>query len=256
MNKKLGRVLRPNMAYYFLFLLVFPIAAFVVEQYMLALVGFGATFIALVVYLLLRNRRNKWLKKYIHNQMDQINGVKGSQSPFLSAVINLEDDRIVIANDAFTRMTDHQDVMKQRYVQDYFPKFKSDWLLGGKNESPFDIRWENRRFRVYGTVIQADDPKSSKLGVLHFADLTELYQVRDEYIRSRPVVSIILVDNYEELTKNLTESAISNLNAKINDAITNWTEGLHGMLRKLERNRYLLVFEKRDLQKAKDGKFS
>ena len=58
------------------------------------------------------------------------------------------------------------------------------------------------------------------LGVLYFSDLTELYQVRDEYIRSRPVVSIILIDNYEELTKNLTESGISTLNARLNDAIT------------------------------------
>ena len=88
-----------------------------------------------------------------------------------------------------------------------------------------------RRFRVYGTTIQANDPESTWLGVLYFTDLTELYQVRDEYIRSRPVVSIILVDNYEELTMNLSESAISTMNAEINDIITKWTEHFHGMLR-------------------------
>ena len=94
------------------------------------------------------------------------------------------------------------------------------------------------------------------LGVLYFSDLTELYQIRDEYIRSRPVISIILIDNYEELTKNLTESAISNMNAKLNDAITQWTDGYNGLLRKLERNRFLFIFEKRDLQRAVDDKFS
>ena len=256
MNKKLGRMLRPNMALYFLFLLVFPIVAFLLEQYLLAFIGFAAALLALVIYLLVQNHRRKWIHAYVHEQMDKINGVKGSQSPFPSAVINLEDDRIVIANDAFVRLTDFQDVMTQRHMQDFFPDFKSDWLLAGKAEAPFDVAWEKRRYRVYGTLIQADDPKLTKLGVMHFADLTELYQIRDEYIRSRPIVSIILVDNYEELTKNLTESAISNLNAKINDAITNWTDGLHGMLRKLERNRYLFVFEKRDLERAKQDKFS
>jgi c-di-AMP phosphodiesterase-like protein len=70
------------------------------------------------------------------------------------------------------------------------------------------------------------------------------------------VVSIILVDNYEELTMNLSESAISNMNAEINDAITKWTENFHGMLRKLERNRYLYVFEKRYLEEAQKQKFS
>ena len=93
------------------------------------------------------------------------------------------------------------------------------------------------------------------LGALYFSDLTELYQVRDEYVRSRPVVSIILIDNYEELTKNLTESAISTLNAKLGDAITKWTEEYHGLLRKLERNRFLFIFEKRDLIRATESKF-
>ena len=60
----------------------------------------------------------------------------------------------------------------------------------------------NRRYRVYGTTIRAEDNRGTMLGVLYFSDLTELYQVRDEYIRSRPVVAIILIDNYEELTKN------------------------------------------------------
>ena len=94
------------------------------------------------------------------------------------------------------------------------------------------------------------------LALLYLSDLTELYQVRDEYVRSRPVVSIILVDNYEELTKNLTEGAISSMNARINDIISKWTEDYHGLLRKLERNRFLFVFEKRDLGRIVDGKFS
>ena len=55
---------------------------------------------------------------------------------------------------------------------------------------------------------------------------------------------------------NLSESAISTMNAQINDAITKWTEGFHGLLRKLERNRYVFVFEKRYLEEAKAGKFS
>ena len=70
------------------------------------------------------------------------------------------------------------------------------------------------------------------------------------------MVSIILIDNYEELTKNLTENAISALNAKLGDTITEWTDGYNGLLRKLERNRFLFIFEKRNLQRATEDKFS
>jgi len=65
-----------------------------------------------------------------------------------------------------------------------------------------------------------------------------------------------LVDNYEELTKNLTEAAASALNARLNEIITQWTEGYHGLLRRLERNRFLFIFEKKDLKQAVNDKFS
>ena len=256
MNKKLGRLLRPNMLYYFLFCAIFPIAALWQKHYLLFAVGLGATALALMVFLLVSNHRRKRIVEYVRNNLDQMNGAQGADSPFPTVVIRMEDEGILVANDAFVRLTGFQDVLKQRLVKDYFPGFKTDWLVAGKHEYPYDVTWEKRRYRVYGSLIRADDPKNTVLAVLHFADLTELYQVRDEYIRSRPVVSIILVDNYEELTKNLTESAISNLNAKINDAITQWTDGFHGLLRKLERNRYLFVFENRDLTRAKKEKFS
>lgn len=58
------------------------------------------------------------------------------------------------------------------------------------------------------------DPKSGvMLGMLYLLDLTDLLLVRDEYIRSRPIVSIVLVDNYDELTNNMPDVSISALNA-------------------------------------------
>ena len=50
------------------------------------------------------------------------------------------------------------------------------------------------------------------------------------------------------MTKNLSESAIANLNARLNDAITKRSDGYHGLLRKLDKGRFLFIFEKRDLE--------
>ena len=144
----------------------------------------------------------------------------------------------------------------EQQLEEVLPGFSLDWLESGKTESPQDASLGDRRYRVYGTTVRAEDSRGTMLGALYFSDLTELYQIRDEYIRSRPVVSIILIDNYEELAKNLTESAISTMNARLNETITQWTEGYNGLLRKLERNRFLFIFEKRDMQRAIDDKFS
>ena len=170
--------------------------------------------------------------------------------------MRLGDGGIIWANHRFSELTGYADGMMEQHLDEILPGFSTDWLAAGKTECPEDATMSNRRYRVYGSVIRGDDNLGTLLGVLYFGDLTELYQIRDEYVRSRPVVCIILIDNYEELTKNLTESGISTLNARLGDAITQWTDGFHGLLRKLERNRYLFIFEKRDLQTAVENKFS
>lgn len=256
MDKKLGRLLRPSMAMYFVFMAGFAIAAAAMRYYILAAAEAALTMALLAYYLFSRNRRRREIQNYIRGAVSEVDIASGAEAPFPSLVVRLGDESVVFANDAFVSVSNFHGHIAERQVGEVIPNFTMDWLTTGKREYPYDVEMGGRRYRIYGSVIRAEDPMGTMLGVLYFADLTELYQVRDEYIRSRPVVSIILVDNYEELTKNLTEGAMSALNAKINDAITAWTEGYHGLLRRLERHRYLFVFEKRDLAAASEGKFS
>ena len=256
MNKKLARLLRPGSTMFFVVLIGFSAVAFILQQYALAGAELFACVVLLVVYILRRNYRRKELQKYLTQQLDKNTTTEGGQPPFPMVCIRLADGGIVYANDVFTHLTGFRDTMKEQGIDQILPGFSTEWLSSGKTEYPYDVTLEKRRYRLYGTTIFADDPDATRLAVLYFTDLTELYQVRDEYIRSRPVVSIILVDNYEELTKNLNEAAISSLNARINEVITAWTEPYHGLLRRLEKNRFLFVFEKRDLRQAIDEKFT
>ena len=254
MNRKLGRLLQPNVGIYLTALMVFAVVAALRGDFFLAVVQLLISALFVLIHLLNRKRRHRQLQEYLDRELRE--GNVDSKPPFPMCVVRLADGEVVFANDAFVTLTQFQDVMAPRSIDQLLPGFKTDWLTAGKTEYPYDVTINRRRYRVCGSVIRADDPQATRLGVLYFTDLTELYQVRDEYIRSRPVVSIILVDNYEDLTKNLTEGATSALNARLNDAITKWTDGYHGLLRRLERNRFLFVFEKRDLKQAVEEKFS
>ena len=256
MNKKLGRLLRPNMGWYITVMLLFAVAAAVFGDYWLAGLELLVTAGVYLLYMSNRSRRKKRLQEFVQKYLDENTGIQGAKSPFPVLVLRLEDNGIVYANDTFRKIAGFQDNLSERTLEEVLPGFSTDWLTSGKSEYPYDVTLEKRRYRVYGTPVRAEDPNSTMLGVLYLMDLTELYQVRDEYVRSRPVVSIILVDNYEELTKNLSEGATSAMNARINDCITQWCGSYKGLLRRLEKNRFLLVFEKRDLRKAKEGKFS
>lgn len=256
MNKKLSRALRPGQGVYFIALMLFALGALLMEQYTLAAVEFAVTALLLAVYVLMQKRRNSVIQRFIHTAFPTSDLAKTAESPLAMVLVRLTDGGIVWHNERFTACTGYRQRLYEQTVADLLPGMTLDWLASGKTEYSRDVAVGNSRYRVYGTTVRANDASGTMLAMLYLSDLTEMYQIRDEYIRSRPVVSIILVDNYEELTMNLSESAISNMNAEINDAITKWAEGYHGLLRKLERNRYLLVFEKRDLESAMQEKFS
>ncbi len=256
MNRKLGRLLEPGIDLYFGAMLFFAFAAFLAGDGRLAAIELVITGILFAHYHVSKAKRRRELENFILSTTNTLGSTDGGRTPFPMTLVRMGDGNIIWANDSFVDLSGFQDRMHDQKITDLMPDFKMDWLVAGKKEYHTHITLGGRSYRIYGTAIHAKDPQGTMLAALYFSDLTDLYQIRDEYVRSRPVVSIILIDNYEELTKNLTESATSNLNAQINDAITNWAVNYHGLLRRLERNRYLLVFEKRDLQDATEGKFS
>ena len=256
LTKKLTRLIHPGMGVYFSIMMCFCLAALLMNQLMLAAVEGLVTALLFISYMILRRTRHQDLLRYIQSIPETVESVSKGKSPFPTIVVRLSDGCIIWANDPFVSITDFSDAMVEQYIDDVIPGLSTDWLAEHKTEAPYDVTIQGYRYRVYGSRIRAEDSMGTPLGVFYFSDLTMLYQIRDEYVRSRPVVSIILIDNYEELTKNLNEGAISAMNAKLNDTITEWTENYHGLLRKLERNRFLFVFEKKDLNHAIEDKFS
>ena len=256
MNRKLGRLIQPGMGIYFAVMALFSVADLWLERPILSVVEAAVTVLLYVFYRMSKARRRKELEAYILSATNTLGTTDGGKAPFPMLLTRLGDGTVLWANESFVKCSGMKESMTEQKITDLLPAFTMDWLGSGKSEYPYDVQLAGRRYRVYGTTVHGDDPEQTLLAALYFADLSDLYEIRDEYIRSRPVVSLILVDNYEELTKNLSESAISTLNADINDVITRWAEGYHGLLRRMERNRYLFVFEKRDLQDAIDDKFS
>lgn len=237
-------------------MLGFCTAALLVGEYWLFAVELVVTGTTYAIYSANRNQSHRRIRRFLQNTPDTLESNGAGHSPFPALLVRLGDRGVVWENTRFTQLAGTADTMIEKQLDDVLPGVDLDWLTAGKSEYGQDVTLKDRRYRIYGTLIRGNNNGAGPMGVIYLCDLTELYQVRDEYIRSRPVVSIIQLDNYEELTKNMTESAISTMNAKIHDAITEWSEDYHGLLRSLERNRYLFIFEKRDLDHAIEEKFS
>ena len=255
MDKKLMRLFRPSRTIYYVLMVAFAVGSLMVEQYLLAGAELVATGAAFLVHLSHQRASNRRIRQYLQRASDTLESTGQGASPFPAVLVQLGDENVVWCNARFTELTGLTLTSVNHQLEDVLPGIGVDWLIAGRTECPKELELSGRRYRLFGTAVK-EKAGPALVGVIYLNDLTELYQVRDEYIRSRPVVAIIMVDNYEELTKNLTEGAISTLNAKLNEVITRWTEPYSGLLRRLEKNRFLFVFEKRDLEDAVAHKFS
>ena len=115
------------------------------------------------------------------------------------------------------------------------------------------IDFADRNFYVCSDCSVIND---KELYVLYFFDKTEFINLQKEHNESKPVVAYLLVDNYDELFKNVKESDSAVAMATIDDAISKWTQGTTCILRKIEKNKYFLIFENRYLKDFTKERFS
>jgi len=244
------------MAVYFLALILLAAACFWMKQYALGAIV-GVIVIALFIYNhLARKRRKKALTTYLQQTASSFGGVK-SKEAFPMAVIKMVDGEIVWINEAFSAVTGLGRNKEYCKIDGIIAHFTTGWLTEGSTEYPYEARINGHRYRIYGCPVQSDDPEASRmLAAIYLVDTTELFNTKDEYVRTRPVVCMILVDNYDELTNNLPDGTISTLDAQINEKLGAWCGDLGGILRKYERNRYLLLLEAKDLLQLQEGKFT
>ena len=257
MNKHVSKLLQPGVFWYCLILLAFAVAAALLDQYYLAAGELVVTVIAMVASRLLYIRRRNALMQYVQSATDAEGISVHAVSPFPMAVIRLPEGEIIWGNDGFYAITGLSDGCRYQTLESVVPGFTTGWLREGRNELPGDQLIGTRRYRIYGNYVRSeDDATTVRLATIFFADMTEMFNVRDEFLRTRPITAVILIDNYDELMSNLPDSTISKLDAQINEAVSGWVTGLHALCRKIERNRYLLLFESKDLSRLQEGKFS
>ena len=246
------------MSVYFIILAVFCVIAWCFFSPILAGLETAIALGVLIYYRIRAVRRKKDIAQYLQDANFSVDSVSNERMsiPLPAIILNVTGGEIMWCNDAFMQIADAEESLFEVKLSEIFPDMPTDWLVEGKIECPDPVSRGSCRYRVYGDLIRTQEENSPYLAaMLYWVDLTELLDTQDEYELSRPVVSIILVDNYDELTSNLPDRSISSLSAELDDAITGWASG-GGIIRKLERNRYLFLFEQRELPHFIDEKFS
>ncbi len=256
--KRFKRVLDLSNRLFFLCMLLFSLITAFFNWYV-ALAEVAVTLLVLVLYRRLRLRRQNKVEQAIQTiQLPSTTTPRMSllNLPLPTCVLRLDDGLVLWGNPSFAAITGRQDPGFDIAVSELVPALPLKWLSEGKSECPVEVKLGNRSFTVFGSLARSEDPSHTLTALLHWVDVTELMRVRSEIDLMHPVMGIIALDNYEEITKNLGDSQKSTLLASIDDRISQLSRSTDGIVRKYDRDRYLCLFEERHLKKLIEGKFA
>ena len=226
-------------------------------------IGIAEAVVVALLYLYYRRRnkrRSAEIRKYVENlafSVDDASKHSMVNFPLPMAIIRIDTGEIVWGNDQFGEISGKKDSMFETHITDVLHGFDTRWIMEGKTLCPYDVEMGERKYQVYGNMVRSGRNRgSSLLATLFWVDTTDYLQLRDYVERTRPVVGIIVIDSYEELVKNASEAEKSTLTADIDRHINEWAKPAKGIVRRLERDRYLFIFEQHSLLEFTAGKFS
>lgn len=260
LKKRVQRVFEPGTRLFFIVLILFAVATAFLRQWVVAACECAVIAALYVVYTrsVLHRRRN--VVRYIDQvtaNLDSATKDSVVNFPLPMVIVRMETGEILWCNTRFLEITGEREHLFETRIGDMIPGFDLRWLLDGKSERPGEVLMRDRVFTATGNIVRsgARDGRGL-LGTLYFRDISELVNLRREALLSRTVVSILMIDNFDEIMKNISEAGRSTLQAAIEEKISQWSDQAEGVLRKYDRDKYLFIFEERYLSQFQEKKFS
>ena len=259
-NNKLSRLLEPNLKFYFLCLALFALAAVAVSIPLAVIEGVAT--VALYLYFTQSNKkRRQSVLQYIDSVTGSVDTASKStliNSPLPIMVFRPDTGEVIWSNENFLQLAGVREHLFEMRVEDAVPEFPVQWLLEGKQECPNRVFMNNRRFRVYGSLVRAKGRggEQNLVATTYWVDTTDADQLLETYTATRPVLSILMLDNYEDLMKACADTQRSAVLAQIDEKLSAWASAGEGLLLKTERDRYLFIFEEQHYEHFVEEKFS
>ncbi|MCG8541506.1 MAG: DHH family phosphoesterase [Clostridia bacterium] len=223
----------------------------------------GVIGIALLAYLIYHSwksnyiRREKW-KKYIENlssEMDSVSRYSLLNLPLPLTIIEF-DGSILWYNSKFIDMMEEKDILDKN-IEDIIPTLEVNRLLEEKNEEMANVRIKDKVFRVRQNVVKLDNEQEQRyIIMLYWIENTNFYNLKTKYNNEKPNVLFVQVDNYDDVLKNTDEEYRPLVTAEIDRHISLWVSRMNGLIKKYQKDKYVVVFENRYLDNLEAKKFT
>ncbi|WP_243355153.1 DHH family phosphoesterase [Bacillus litorisediminis] len=214
-------------------------------QWIVALIGF-VLFGGVFFFLLYReDTREQEIEQYISTLSHRVKKVGEEALLEMPIGIMLINDEYVIewANPYLTSSFDEESLIGRSIydlADDLVPIIKQE--IESEN-----ITLHDRKFRV---VFKPEER------LLYFFDITEQWEIEKRYKEEQPVISIIFLDNYDEMTQGMDDQTKSSLNSQVTSILNKWANDYGIYLKRVSSDRFIALYHEKVLHKLEADKFS
>ena len=119
-----------------------------------------------------------------------------------------------------------------------------------------ELSIHDKHYRLLGNLVNIrKGSQTEKNLMLYFIDRNDYYKLYRAYEDHKDCIGLILVDNYDEVVQGVQDSEKAQLIAAVETHLREWYEFTGGLFMKLDRNKFLISFEKKYLKQIVDNKF-
>ncbi len=174
--------------------------------------------------------------------------------------------KILWVNKKFVQMTG-KEKNYHKSITSIFPSLTREVIRQDQELIEQELTWEDRCYRASmsklyfdtvtdnNTMIELEENEQF-LTVLYLFDETKLHQYITENREQKLICGLVYIDNYDEALKSIEEVKRSLLVALVDRKVNKYFAERDGIIRKLEKDKYFIIFRQKFLDDFIADKFS
>lgn len=118
------------------------------------------------------------------------------------------------------------------------------------------VEFAGRNFYMMTNVVRLDSGNRDSFAImLYFSENTEFIRLKKIYHSRQTAIAEIAIDSYQEIFQSSGESVINSISVELAKIFEKWLADTNAVIKKLVRDRYILILEEDALLKLEEEKF-